>query len=450
MSQRTRRRGAILWAGTTVLTLFLGACSGGHGGGGGETTGAQVDCSKMKGYGNLSGKTVTIASSTTGLEAQRFEKSFRSFERCTGVNIVWKGTAKFEDNLVADVGKGTPPNLALIPQPGLLRTLVREGHVKKPTAAVTAVSKQKYSQDWLDYGTVDGVFYAPPLGANVKSLVWYSPKVFEKNGLVVPNSWDDLVLVSKQLKEKGITPWCAGFASGDSSGWPGTDWVEDVMLRMYGPDVYDAWVDHDIPFDDPRVQKAFDTVGSFIKNDDNVGDVSAVATTSWQEAGYPVVEGTCGFMRQASFYSSQWSSYSSSLTVAPDGDVYAFALPPINSKFGRPVMGASQFLAAFDTDAATQAVQLYLQTDEYVNMKAELGDWISPSTGLKESSVPDLINQLGLEMLLDRATVFRFDASDQMPAAVGSGTFWSGMLSWIQGESTATVTRRIEKSWPRN
>ena len=100
------------------------------------------------------------------------------------------------------------------------------------------------------------------------------------------------------------------------------------MLRVNGPEVYDQWVTHEIPFNDPKVAAALDEVGKFLKNENYVnggyGDVKSIASTTFQDGGLTILDGTCAMHRQATFYASQFPE---GTTVAEDGDVFAFYLP---------------------------------------------------------------------------------------------------------------------------
>src|SRR5690606_16959367 len=202
---------------------------------------------------------------------------------------------EFEAQLPVRVKSGTPPDIAYIPQPGLLKTLVATGAVKKAPADVEAEMDKNFSEDWKAYGTVDGTFYAAPLGANVKSFVWYSPSMFEEKGYKVPETWAELIALSDKIAAENpdSKPWCAGIGSGDATGWPATDWMEDVILRTQGPEVYDQWVNHEIPFNDARVQDALSKVGQILKNpkyvNGGLGDVKTIASTTFQDAGQPIL-----------------------------------------------------------------------------------------------------------------------------------------------------------------
>ncbi len=281
---------------------------------------------------------------------------------------------EFEAQLVVRIQSGNPPDIAYIPQPGLLSTIVRDSDaVVEPSAETAANVDQYFGEDWKTYGTVDGTFYAPPLGANVKSFVWYSPQAFAEAGYEVPETWDDMIALSDEIADAGGKPWCAGIGSGDATGWPATDWIEDVMLRTAGPEVYDQWVNHEIPFNDPAVAEALATVGDILKNDAYVngglGDVTSIAATEFSDAGLPILDGTCWMHRQASFYQANWPE---GTDISEDGQVFAFYLPPIDEAQGRPLLGGGEFVAAFADRPEVLAFQQYLSSPEWANAKAEV------------------------------------------------------------------------------
>jgi alpha-glucoside transport system substrate-binding protein len=439
------RRSRSATASTLGLTLALTAFGWSQAGVSNAAT-----CDAYAGYGTFDGASVSINTSMQNLEAENYEKAFAEFEGCTGIDIVWEGTENFESLLRERVAAGNAPDLAMVSQPGLVASFAASGDAKPASAAVAAQAAANYSQDWVRYGTVDGVFYAPPAQANVKSFVWYSPSMFADNDWEVPQTWAELKALSADIAATGVTPWCAGVESGGATGWTATDWVEDVLLRTAGAEVYDQWVSHEIPFNDPEVVAAVDEVGSILKNPEfvngGIGDVASVATTPFQEAGLPILQGTCAMHRQASFYATMWPE---GTKVAADGDIYAFYLPSVNAG-SRPVVGGGELLTAFNEEPATQAVQLYLTSAEFVNAKAALGGWLTPNNKLDPANVVNPIDKLSTQLLQDPKTVFRFDGSDLMPAAVGAGTFWTEMVEWLQGQSTADTLTAIEASWPES
>ncbi len=458
MSRTIRRRTTAGIAGVAALTLTLAACggagdlNGGGGGGGGDDAGGDADCSEFEEYGTFEGETVTLFTSIREVEADQLQDSFAQFEECTGITVEHNGSGEFEQQVVVQAESGNAPDLAAFPQPGLLQRMANDGHLVEAPAEVETNVDEGWTEDWKSYGTVDGTFYAAPLMSNVKSFVWYSPSDFEENGYEVPETWDELMDLTQQIADDhgsdSVKPWCAGIESGGATGWPATDWIEDMVLRTGGGDVYDQWVSHEIPFNDPQVVEAVDMAGDILKNEDyvngGIGDSRSIATTSFNDGGLPILDGNCFLHRQASFYEAQWPE---GTDVGPDGEVYAFYLPSVNAD-ETPVLVAGEFVGAFNDNEATQAVQRFLSSDTWANTRVEIGGVISANLGVDpELASSDVLRQ-SIEILHDPNAVASFDGSDMMPSEVGAGSFWSGMVDWINGSDTESVLDGIENSWP--
>jgi alpha-glucoside transport system substrate-binding protein len=457
MRRLNKRRFLGALAVVATAGLVLAGCGGGSDNkAGGKSPGeGKAECAGLTSYGDLTGKKVHVYTSIVAPEDKAQKDSYKLFTTCTGATVQYEGSKEFEAQLVVRVKSGNAPDIAYVPQPGLLATLVKDtGKVVEAPAAVAANVDKWFGKDWKNYGTVDGKFYAAPLGANVKSFVWYSPKMFAAKGWKVPQTWDEMLQLSDTIAATGIKPWCAGIGSGDATGWPATDWLEDVMLRDAGADNYDKWVNHDIPFNDPSVVAALDRVGGILKNSKYVnggfGDVKSIATTTFQDGGLPILQGKCALHRQASFYAANWPA---GTDVSENGDVFAFYLPVTNQDNGKPVLGGGEFVAAFSDRPEVQAFQTYLSSDTWANEKAKAtpgGGWVSANKGLDPNNLVSPIDKLSAETLQDPDAVFRFDGSDQMPGAVGAGSFWKEMTAWITGESTKDALDKIEASWPKS
>jgi len=452
--QPTSPRFRAALAGTLSAGLVLGAAGCGSskdtGGTSTNASASSIDCAPYTKFGNLKGKTVTIYTGIVTPEDTPQKESYKPFENCTGVTVQYEADKAFETQILVRARAGNPPDVAFVPQPGLLNQLVASGKAVEPPADVVANVDKFWGKEWKAYATVDGKFYAAPLGANVKSLVWYAPKDFKDSGYQVPTTLDELKALSDKMVADGKKPWCAGIGSGDATGWPVTDWMEDFMLRLYGPDVYDKWVNHQIPFNGPESTAALDAVGAYLKNDKYVngglGDVKSIATTAFQDGGQPILQGQCGMHRQASFYAANWAK---GTKVAEDGDVYAFYLPGKDTST-KPVLGGGEFVLAFANRPEVQAFQTYLSTDTWANAKAKVSSgWVSANKGLDPNNLASPIDKLAAQILLDPKAVFRFDGSDQMPAAVGSDAFWKQATAWITGQDTKTTVDNIEKAWPK-
>ncbi|MGX5680965.1 ABC transporter substrate-binding protein [Schumannella luteola] len=437
MSFTVHRRFTAPIAVLAVAGLALSACStGGTDSGSGEADGV-----------------VTVYGTISDTEAELLEQSWADFEKESGIDIQYEASKEFEAQIGVRAQGGNAPDIAIFPQPGLLADLASRDYIKPAPEGVAANVAEYWSEDWAGYGTVDGTLYGAPLMASVKGFIWYSPAKFAEWGVEVPTTWDELLTLTKTIQEKtGAAPWCAGFGSDAATGWPGTDWVEDLVLRQAGPDVYDQWVSHEIPFTDDAIASAFDSVGDILLNPEYVnagfGDVKSINTTPFGEPARALGEGTCALHHQASFYDGFIQDPANgNATVGPDADIWAFITP--GETAGAPaVTGGGEIVAAFSDDADTVKVQEFLSSPEWANARVSLGGVISANKGLDPANASSPILQEAIKILQDPNTTFRFDASDLMPGVVGAGSFWTGMVDWINGKPTADVLATIDASWP--
>lgn len=459
MASRHKSR-RLITAGATlgVAALALAACGSSSSS---ETTplaSVKPGCEMYAPFGDLTGKQVTVYTTIVAPEQQTQVASYQSFEDCTGVKVNYEGDRNADTQIATRVEGNNAPDIFYAPQPGSIASLVENypDAVKPAPPSVEANVDKWFGPDWKKYGSVNGTLYAAPLGANVKSFVWYSPKEFAAKGWTIPTTWDEMMALTKTIAATGIKPWCAGFESGGATGWPGTDWLEETLLRTAGPEVYDQWVDHTIPFNDPQIVTALNKVGDILKNpayaNGGFGDPSTIATTAFGEAGNPILVkngAKCAMMQIAGFYAAQWPK---GTNVAEDGDAFAFYLPPIDPSKGKPVEGGAEFVVAFNDNPATVAFQTFLSSPEWANAKAKAtpaGGWISANKGLEIGNLTSPIDKLSVQLLTQEGAVVRFDGSDLMPAKVGAGTFWKGMVKWVTGQDTQTTLDQIEASWPK-
>ncbi|MED7951191.1 ABC transporter substrate-binding protein [Streptomyces sp. BE303] len=454
-STRARRRLLALPALLAAVALTA-ACSNSSGGSDGDADGGAKtlsgDCAKYQPYAGHSGKTVTVFASILSPESDNLEKSWAEFGSCTGIRISYEGTNDFESQLPVRVSGGNAPDFAIIPQPGLLAQMVKSGRVAKPPQQ-TVENQAKWSPVWKTYGSVNGTFYAAPMSANMKSLVWYSPKSFKQAGYEVPKTWADLMALSDRIaKAGGGKPWCGGIGSGTATGWPATDWLEEVVLGSFGGEVYDQWVSHQVKFSDPKIAAAMKTVADWMQNpawvNGGYGDVKSIATTTFQDAGAPILTGKCFLLQQASFYKAQWPKEA---TIGPDGDIFAFRLPAVNPSVPNPVEGGGEFLTAFASRPEVQAVQNYLSSAEWASSRVRTATgWVSANQGVDKGLYTDPIDRLSADALTDPAATFRFDGSDLMPAAVGAGQEWKSLTAWFaEGQSIQKTAADIDAAWPQ-
>ncbi|MDG3040104.1 ABC transporter substrate-binding protein [Roseicyclus marinus] len=398
---------------------------------------------------DLTGQTVTVSGPWLSGDRDLVNSVFAYFTAATGATVEYAGSDSFEAELRRAAQTGGLPNIAVIPQPGLLADLARQGSIAPLSDADAAWIAENYAagESWVDLATgenaqaggeaLNGFFYK----VDVKSLVWYSPAVFEELGFEIPETMEDLIALSDAAVAEGIAPWCIGVGSGDATGWPATDWVEDIMLRTQPLEVYDQWVANDIPFNDERIVNAIEVFGSFARNEDYTGMSPAqVVATDFRDSpdGVFSVPPTCLMHRQASFIP----------TFFPEGaDFDFFYFPPFAAEdLGSPVLGAGTVWAITEDSEASRVMIEFLKTPIAHEIWMAQSGFLTPHTGVDTSLYgDDTLRGMG-EILLG-ATSFRFDASDLMPAEIGAGAFWTGMVEYLRTGDAAGEAGRIQETW---
>ena len=395
---------------------------------------------------------LTVFGPWLGPDQANVEKVLAAFAAKSGHDVRYTGSDSFEQQLAIDAEAGSAPNIAIFPQPGLASDMAGRGFLTPLKAGTGDWVRENYAagQSWVDLGT-----YADKSGAedlygffykvDVKSLVWYNPENFEDAGYEIPTTMEDLKSLTDQIVADGGTPWCIGLGSGGATGWPATDWVEDMMLRTQTPAMYDKWVTNELPFNDPAVVAAIEEFGAFARNDAYVsGGAGAVASTDFRDSPKGMFSSPpqCYMHRQASFIPAFFPEGTS---VGEDADFFYF--PSYASKdLGKPVLGGGTLWAITAENEAAHELIAYLQEPEAHEIWMALGGFLTPHKGVDTSKFSDTPTKNMNDILL-AATTFRFDGSDLMPGGVGAGSFWTGMVDYAGGKDATEVATAIQNSW---
>jgi len=397
---------------------------------------------------DLSGQTLDITGPWIGPDGDLMESVVAYFEAATGATVNYTGSDSFEQDIVIAIQANSPPNIAVFPQPGLAADMAARGALSPLADGTAEWVRDNYAagQSWVDLGTyadengtdqLFGFFYK----VDLKSLVWYSPEAFDEAGYDIPTSMEELLALTDQIVADGETPWCIGLGSGAATGWPATDWVEDLLLRTQPPEVYDGWVSNEIPFTDERIVAAIDAFGTFARNDAYVnGGSGAVATTDFRDspAGLFSFPPECYLHRQASFIP----------TFFPEGSDSDFFYFPSSEEadLGNPVLGAGTLWAITDPSEAADAWVEFLQTPIAHELWMAQSGFLTPYSAVNPEVFPTDAQRAMNDILLG-ATTFRFDGSDLMPGEIGAGAFWTGMVDYVGGADAADVAAAIQDRW---
>lgn len=436
----------------TAGLLVLGGCapSDGDSDGGdsesGEPAQASYTDNPYTDGEDLSGTTVNIFGAFVDTDAERFEASMEPFEEETGIEVEYEGSGDFESLITVRTEGGDPPDIAAFPQPGLMQDMVDRGNVIDVNSFMDMEHLQEqYDQDWIDladYGDIiAGVWYR----ASVKSLVWYPVPEFSEAGYEIPETWDEMIALSEQMVEDGNTPWTIGIESSGATGWVATDWLEDIMLRLHPPEVYDEWVVGELEFDSPEVREAMAYMEEIWMNEDFVrGGTQSILTVPFGDAPSPMFNDPprAYLHRQASFIPGFFPD-----DVEIGEDVDYFYLPPIDEEQGDPVLGAGDIMSPMQDTPEVRAVMRWLTTGESTRAWVEAGGFVSPHNDTPMDWYPTEADR-GYAEILQSADTFRFDGSDMMPGQVGTGSFWTGMVDWVNGSPLDEVLPAIDEGWP--
>jgi alpha-glucoside transport system substrate-binding protein len=381
---------------------------------------------------DLSGQTVNVIAVWAGGELAAFQEMVRPWEERTGATIVYEGTRDINAVLSERVEGGNPPDVAGLPGPGQMRRFAEDGYlVDMSTFLDIEQLEQDYAETWIDLATFDGGLYGVFSKASVKSLVWYSPQAFAAAGYEVPETWNEMMALSQQMVDDGHTPWCIGLESGAASGWPGTDWIEDIMLRTAGPEIYDQWWQHEISWTSDEVRRAWEMWGEIVADEAMVeGGTTSVLATDFGASIFPLLEEPpgCYMHRQATFISGFIQDQFPDAEATEDYDFFQF--PSIDAEHGSPMLVAGDLFGVFnDTPAARSLIQ-WLTSAEAQQIGVELGGYIATNRQVPIDAYPDPLLAQAAEFMVQTPTI-RFDASDLMPASVNNA-FWDGILAYVE------------------
>jgi alpha-glucoside transport system substrate-binding protein len=395
--------------------------------------------------------TVNLMSAGEPEEVDAYQEIFDDLINSeTDYKVEIESVGDFEEQFQIRAEGGTL-DVAAAPQPGAIPDLVDSGSIVALEDMGFDIDElnDTLGESFMALGEYKGKHYGLPTNINLKSMVWYPKDDFDAAGYEVPETWDDLIALSDQIVADGSTPWCVGFESEAASGWPATDWMEDIMLRTAGPDVYDQWYKHEIPFNDPAVLTAAQTFGDVMfKQGYVLGGAQATPDIAFGDAPLPMFDDPpgCWLHRQASFINA---SFPEDAEAGVDYDW--FPLPPIDQE--GTLYAGELTVAGSNRPEVVDFLNRFITEDVQCEMGGvQASSRISPNVNVGPDCYANDILADASVILTDALAsgTGRFDASDLMPAEVGSGSFWTGMIDYMRGgpDNAEQVLDQIEDSWP--
>jgi alpha-glucoside transport system substrate-binding protein len=376
---------------------------------------------------NISGQTVTVIGTWGGDEETAFHEMVKPWEDQTGATVKYTGTRDLNTILSNGIQSGVLPDLACLPGPGQMKEYADAGGlVDLSTVLDVSTYEAETAPALVELGKVNGKIVGVFIKSAVKGLIWYNPKVNDFS-TSVPATWNDLQAAIAANKSKAQAAWCLGVESGAASGWPGTDWIEDFVLRQSGPDVYNSWWQGKTKWSDPAIKQAWEAFGDIVKN--SYGGPTGVNSTNFEVAGDPLFKNPpgCLVFHQASFITGLGAF--KTLTAGTDYNFFPF--PDINSQYAGAVEGAGDLFGMFKDTPAARSLMAYLVTAQAQDIWVKHGGALSANKNATD--YPDDISKRSAE-LLTNARTFVFDASDLMPQQMNQ-EFWKGVTDYVKDAS---------------
>lgn len=420
---KSRRVAQATAAAVIAGALTLTACGGDDSddtAGDTETSGAPESAVQLP---KLNGQTLEVAAVWTGPEQANFTKVLDEFEKRTGATVNFVPTGNNTSTFLGTkIEGGKPPDVAFLPQVGVLHQFADKGWLKDIGTDAQAQLDKNFSAGWKDLGAYEGKQYGIYVKAANKSLVWYNTAAFEAAGITdTPTTWKDFIATAQTLSDAGSP----AVSIGGADGWTLTDWFENVYLSQAGPEKYDQLAAHEIKWTDPSVKAALTTLAELWGKDDLIaGGRSGALQTEFPKSVTQTFSGDtpAGMVFEGDFVTANINA-DTKAKVGTDAKVFPF--PAVGDQ--APVVSGGDVAVALKDGAGAQALLTFLASTDAAEIWAAQGGFLSPNKEMDQASYKDDVTRDIAKALLAAGDDFRFDMSDQAPAAFG-GT--QGVGEW--------------------
>jgi len=409
---------------TVIAGLALAAAACGGNSADPSPAASAGESSAPAGDKSLSGVSIEVAAKWTGEEQANFEKVLKAFEEKTGAKVTYASTG--EDTgayLGPRIQGGNPPDIAILPQPGLVQQYADEKALKPLSSEVLAEIDKNYTQYWKELGSANGEVYGVLVKAAHKSLIWYEPGAFENAGVQEPTDWDGLVNAAQTIADSGTPP----FSLCGASGWTLTDLFENVYLSTAGPENYDKLSKHEIPWTDPTVTTALEKIAQIVEKDEFVlGGKSGGLQTDFPTC----VTQVYGQKKAAMVIEADFVAASATESGATVGETAKFFPFPKVGDTAPVVLGGDVAVVMKDSEGA-QALMAFLASVEGGSTWAKLPGYLSPNRNVSPDNYPNEVTKQLAQTIIEAGENVRYDMSDLAPSAFG-GTDGKGEWKLLQ------------------
>ena len=386
------------------------------------------------------GGRVQITAKWSGAEQEAFEKVLAAFTEQTGTRVTYtSGGDEIATVLRTAIEGKKPPQLAILPQPGLLNDLHEQKALKPIDDIVGDAVDESWAPTWRELGSVDDELYGVFIKGSNKSTMFYSVGAFEDAEVEAPEDWEAFKTAASTLSDSGVTP----LAIGGEAGWVLTDWFENLYIRIAGLEKYDQLTTHEIPWTDESVIQTLATFGEILSEEDWILD--GPTSLSFEESVDAVFRDE---PRAAMVFEGDFVPTATDIAKAaePKTDYDVFDFPSVEGS-DPVVVGGGDVVVMLEETEQSRVLLEFLASTEAAEVWIEEGGISSPNRDVDpETYTNEVVRQTA--QTLAGAETFRFDLSDLVPTELGGdvpGSMWSILQDFAEDASPENAEETAQK-----
>jgi alpha-glucoside transport system substrate-binding protein len=388
------------------------------------------------------GGSVTMLGVLGGEELDAYKEVLAPFEAATGVEVQYEGTRDFAAVLQTRVDGGNPPDIVSTPAIGEMAQLAEAGDLVDLRSVIGEEQlAANFSPSMLETSSRDGELFGIFDTVNLGGLIWYNPQTYD--GPTNPKSWAELQAWAEQKAADGETPWCVGLESGAASGWPASDFIDEILLRQAGPAFHQRWYEGTEPWTSPEVKRAFETYGEMVRDGMVYGDTTTVLSTNFAKAANPMFTDPpgCYLLEQATFMGGIIADAFPNLE--PGTDIEYFPAPDFDPNYPGIRSISGEIVGMLNQTPQSTALVKFLATEEAGTLIAASGRWLSPNQNVSSDAYLDPVLQKASKILASAEGTYSLGNALMPQTEVDA--FWQAGLDYTENpDDLDAIVQRIE------
>ena len=341
-----------------------------------------------------------------------------------GIKIKYNAVSDPETFIINDPNNSS--SIAIIPNPQGVTNLAERNLLYSLNSLVIddSLIENVYPKHLIDIVSVDQEIFAGWTRLFPNSLIWYDISKIKKYENIKFENFNNLILETKKIADNGESPWCANSESSASTGWIQTNWLEDIILTKYGPEIYDRWSKLEIKASNIKIYNSMKVVGDFIFYQNLIqGGDRGIIDKEFRNLPQVLLndENSC-FLSWSGHYFRYYIQDDYEYGV----DFGVSNFPPINYK--NTIVGIGDSLVLLKNDSISKNIISKILSSDFGEKWAsyENTEYISANKNFNKANINNELTKYEFEVVHKALNddLFRYDASEIMPRPIGSNLLW--------------------------